>query len=187
MEKLSWTQASGALGDNIYRGNSLFDPDLTGTGGQPNGFDQWAAFYASYTVLGSKCEVTTIVNGGTGGPNTNRFGITPTNFSSAFGVSSQEQVEEQPYTVSKEAIMGAVGIGQAKAQQYMSTAKIMGVVRPYVQISDSASALVSANPTNQWYWHVWNYTPSGDTQSLFQIVKLTYYAVFETRNQLAIS
>jgi len=184
-EKLSWTQVSGTLGDNVFRGNSCFDPDLTGTGGQPSGFDQWSAFYASYTVLGSKIEVSCSVNGGTGGPNTNRFGVTPTNFSSIFGASSQEQVEEQPYTVAKNANMGAVGIGNGKITQYMSSAKMVGVVRSAVQNEDAFSALVTANPANQWFWHVWNYVPSGDTQSLFQEIKLTYFVVFETRNQLA--
>lgn len=35
--------------------NSLFDPDRTGAGTQPNGFDQWAAFYNRYCVY--KCKV----------------------------------------------------------------------------------------------------------------------------------
>ena len=34
--------------------NSLFDPDQTGTGHQPYYFDQFAALYNRYTVLGSK-------------------------------------------------------------------------------------------------------------------------------------
>ena len=37
-----------------FRANSLYDPDLTGVGGQPLGFDQMAALYNHYVVLGSK-------------------------------------------------------------------------------------------------------------------------------------
>lgn len=37
-----------------FRANSLFDPDLTGVGSQPLGFDQMAALYNHYVVLGSK-------------------------------------------------------------------------------------------------------------------------------------
>lgn len=43
--------ASTTAGVNIYRLNSLYDPDYTGTGAQPYGFDQLAAMYAKYQVL----------------------------------------------------------------------------------------------------------------------------------------
>ncbi len=46
----SFTCAAGALGSQVFRANSLYDPDYTGTGHQPLGFDQWAAFYRTYVV-----------------------------------------------------------------------------------------------------------------------------------------
>lgn len=186
-ENLAFNQTLGALADNVYRGNSLNDPDLTGTGGQPLGFDQWAAFYASYTVLGSKIEVTTMNSDGTANVPNTRFGITPTLFSTVFATTAQEQAEELPYAIARSNTMGAQGIGQGYAKQYMSTAKIWGVVRPAVQIEDGYSALTNASPSDQWFWHVWNYVPSGATQNLQVIVKITYFAVFEVRQQLALS
>lgn len=43
--------ASGLFGtEQIYRLSSLFDPDLTGTGHQPYGFDSFAALYYRYKV-----------------------------------------------------------------------------------------------------------------------------------------
>jgi hypothetical protein len=182
-EAVAFSQAGGAVGDNVYRGNSLFDPDLTGTGGQPSGFDQWAAFYATYTVLGSKCEVISMSGGGSA-CNT-IHGITPTNFSSVF--TDVERAQEQPYDKSDTIVFGSQGIGQGKLSNYMSTSKIIGVVRPAIQIEDSYSALVSANPAVQWFWHVWNLVPTANTQALQQQVKLTYFCVFETRQFLATS
>jgi hypothetical protein len=41
-----------------FRLNSVFDPNFTGTGHQPNGFDQWAAFYGKYRVVGGSWRVT---------------------------------------------------------------------------------------------------------------------------------
>lgn len=48
---------SGVVG-HTFRMNSLFDPDLTGTGHQPYYFDQLAALYQRYGVLSGKitCE-----------------------------------------------------------------------------------------------------------------------------------
>jgi len=44
--------------EHVFRGNSLYDPDFTGAGGQPYGHDQWATIYASYIVLRSRIRVT---------------------------------------------------------------------------------------------------------------------------------
>ncbi len=41
-----------------FNGNGLFDPDRTGVGNQPRGFDDAMAFYSSYKVLGSSITVT---------------------------------------------------------------------------------------------------------------------------------
>lgn len=36
---------------------SIYDPDRTGTGHQPKGMDQLAAYYSHYTVIGSKIHI----------------------------------------------------------------------------------------------------------------------------------
>ena len=41
-----------------FRANGLYDPNLTGTGHQPRGFDEHAALYDHYTCIGSKMKVT---------------------------------------------------------------------------------------------------------------------------------
>jgi len=43
----------------VFRANSLFDPDLTGAGSQPEYFDQLSAVYLQYCVQGVrfKCEI----------------------------------------------------------------------------------------------------------------------------------
>lgn len=48
------TSNVGAPSSHTFRMNSLFDPDLTGTGHQPYGFDQWSPLYTTYTVVGAK-------------------------------------------------------------------------------------------------------------------------------------
>jgi len=182
-ESISWSQTTGNLGDNVYRGNSLFDPDVTGSGGQPYLFDQWAVLYGLYTVSGSAIEVTSMMNGGPG--STQRHGVTPATTSTAFGTTDQELAEERPYTkaVTPHAVGGAANaaVGNSHIKHYMGTAKINGLPKRNVDTDPNLSSLVSTNPATQWYWHVWNYVPGGETQSLYQIVKITYYCTLKTR------
>lgn len=184
-EALTWTQASGNVGDNVYRANSLFDPDLTGTGGQPLGFDQWAAFYFYYTVTGVSVEVTNMCNGAV--INNCRTGITFSILSNAYATTDQDRVEAQPYTTAKSLWMGNTTSGTSTQKAYMSTAKIMGALPIAVQTEDAFSALVTANPGAPWFMHVWNYVPSLATQSLYQNVKITFHCVFYGRTSLAVS
>lgn len=42
---------------HIFAANSLFDPDQTGAGVQPTGFDEWMTLYNLYTVVSGKASV----------------------------------------------------------------------------------------------------------------------------------
>lgn len=41
----------------IFNASGVYDPDTTGIGHQPLGFDQWMLFYDHYVVVGSKISV----------------------------------------------------------------------------------------------------------------------------------
>jgi len=47
----------GNIGKQVFRTNSIFDPDLTGTGHQPLFRDLWASQYDYYTVLSCEYEL----------------------------------------------------------------------------------------------------------------------------------
>lgn len=46
---------AGAPATHVYSASDLYDPDRTGAGGQPRGFDQLMALYDHFVVIGSKC------------------------------------------------------------------------------------------------------------------------------------
>jgi len=58
VESFSIDPAAGSLGTTVYRANSVYDPDYTGAGHQPLGFDQMAGLYAHYRVLRSTIKIT---------------------------------------------------------------------------------------------------------------------------------
>lgn len=188
-ETLNFTQTLGSLGVNVYRINSLFDPDLTGTGGQPYLFDQWSALYQSYRIHGCKITISayTQVGGATSTMYSNRIGITFSSSSTSFGSSGQELIQEQPYTKSKQLKMGNADTGQAMVSAYMSCAKLEGRTKKGYNANPNFEALISANPSNSLFAHVWCYAPSGLLESLVMEVKLTYYAEFFDRARPGLS
>lgn len=65
---------SGVHAYHFFRWNSIFDPDLTGTGHQPLGHDQYANLYKHYYVVGAKATCT-FVNTSAVGSNTCIVGL----------------------------------------------------------------------------------------------------------------
>lgn len=57
-ENIVLQSVSGGIGKNVFALNSLYDPNVTGTGHQPFYFDQLAAIFTKYTVYGAKIKVT---------------------------------------------------------------------------------------------------------------------------------
>lgn len=60
-EKISINPPLGGLSSSyFYSTNSLYDPNRTGAGHQPLGYDEMMELYDHYTVIGSKITVTAI-------------------------------------------------------------------------------------------------------------------------------
>lgn len=59
-ESININPGAGVAGQYIFSCNSLYDPNVSGTGHQPYGFDQLMALYNHYTVTGARCRVTMI-------------------------------------------------------------------------------------------------------------------------------
>jgi len=51
------TGVGGALSNKFFTCNGVFDPDITGSGHQPLGFDTMMLYYEQYTVMRSKITV----------------------------------------------------------------------------------------------------------------------------------
>lgn len=184
--KLRYSQAytfsitSGVAVTQVMRGNSLFDPDFSGTGGQPYFFDQWATLYQNYTVLGSAIKVTA-------------FSVTPTVVydvivcpsTSSSSYSSNIEASEQPYTTSRQS---QINQPHLLVNKYMSTNKINGLKKSQTTNDPAFSAATGANPSSQWYWHIYaNDVVSSSTITLAVKIVVTYYCRFFNRARPSIS
>lgn len=188
---VSITSTLGSPAFYTFAGNSLFDPDITGVGHQPLGFDQWSTFYNKYTVYGSKIKAAFCnVDGSAGAPATENVmvGLIPT-----------------PSDVSIAAIAGAgdiVGIGEfpyghykagnivnaapnLTLNGYMSTSKIDGISKSKVSDDDRYTAVVSASPVNMWRWNIGiQATDKTSTTTGRLLVRITYYCRLSARQIL---
>lgn len=60
------SSGAGTAGSYVFSANGLYDPDITGTGTQPKGFDQIMQFFYHYTVIRSRARVTFSSTSGVG-------------------------------------------------------------------------------------------------------------------------
>lgn len=169
----------GAISDFVFRGNSPFDPDFVIGGQQPMGYDQWSNFYRRYRVLASKVIV--MANANSNEPS--GVGIVANNTSSAF--ISREQAREQQY--GKSIVLGSRdGSQSGTLTQYVSTAQVRGGPSDIVQYEQDLSALVTANPDQQFFWHIYGWG-TGLVPNSFDVsmqIEIVYYIQFYDRETL---
>ncbi len=156
----------------IFRGNNIFDPDQTGVGQQPYGFDQMAALYKSYRVLGSELSVT--FNSSAGSNNT-RCCLIPTS-TEPFAPLGIENVLFNKRARATHVGANDGGSAQRKLKAYYSTAAIFGVNKSIVKVADDYEALVTGAPLKEWDWHIFTEHCDGITQvAMCADIELTYY------------
>lgn len=176
VEKLVIT--GGAVGAPTYyqfRTNSLFDPNLTGIGHQPLGFDQISALFERYCV--TQCEYRISFQNGNGGQG-------------AMWAVAASDVASTSASISEAIEQGNARTGiLAPAVGGASTITISGVIKnwevagetydEYIS-DDTNSAVMTSNPTDT---NVLNLiiSDSGTAATgpaVYTLVELTYYAYF---------
>lgn len=166
--KVLLNATSGAVDDHAFAANDLYDPDRTGTGHQPYGFDQMAALYDHFVVIGSSCKV---VAGGTGD---HRFGIFVADNSTvmtdltAWGEMGTAQSKRLP-----------LAGGQVRTvMKKICPQRFLGVSRTEY-MDDQFKGSNSASPSEQAFFHVgaWK-ADAGDPGQVTVEVFLTYIAIW---------
>ncbi len=167
-----------------FRGNDLFDPDVSGVGAQPYGFDQMMTFYSKYRVLSSKIECWFCSVGTSAGTQSFNFVVVPT----ATGVSfaSLEDASAAPYA--KWGVNQGLSNPARHVIHSMATGKMEGVPITKVRDEDTYSGSASASVTSGFDWQI--LTQSVDLSSAlscFLYVTISYDTEFYERVNLALS
>lgn len=182
MQRIVLSSSSGIQASQVFRGNSLFDPDFTGSGAQPVGFDQWATFYNNYRVRGAKINIQFATAGTTAGSQTWDLCCYP---SLSTTVTAQDSSHVQPLAKWK---LGNLGSNTKFISSYVSTAKMFGTNKRSIAINDSYGAAIGSNPTNAWFFIICSQPADQSTSgSCFAYVTITYYTEFYDKQNLTLS
>jgi hypothetical protein len=187
-DTVTLSSTSGALVQKQFRLNSLFDPDLTGTGHQPRYFDQLcggAGPYSKYRVTHCNVtlEVAQIASDATdlgffaAGPTPASAVPTPAHFAGSQG--------EIPDWVSDFLVpnMGVPLIRRWSIPIHL----LAGVSASVVRNADTYSAFYSASPAVEPVFTVQYQNANGVTSSCYVKITLEFFTVLELRSAIASS
>lgn len=179
---LTLAATSGVINKYTFQ-SSMYDPDLTGTGGQPMGRDAVASIYEEYRVTGISYEILAL-NLSTTIPA--RMCITASD--SDYSWSTFEQAQQQPIT-SKTAILGVAGSSgsQCRFKGYVSVAKAVGVKQSAIYNEDNYKATTNTSPTDMAYLSILHNNMTNDTSTtdIHCQVRLVYYCRWENRQEMS--
>jgi hypothetical protein len=164
----------------VWRGNSVFDPDFTSSGGQPTNYDDWAGMYNQYRVWGSTFSVKPITT--LSGTEPTLYAVGPRHISSSITFASQSDFISEPYVKANATSIYRSGAPDSHFFCSMSTPKFQGLTHDEFKGRDDLTALVSANPTEVWFWHwsVTNIDPTV-TSEIGGLVEIVYDVEFFDR------
>lgn len=170
-------------GSYAFSGNGIYDPNISSTGTQPTGYDQWSNFYSQYRVRGSKIKIKVANISGTSSV---IIGVVPcidyVNTASG-GINEVIRDPRCKYTM-----LSSGGQTLGFVSNYNTTKKTYGENDLSDTLYVGASGNSGSNPTNQWYWCIDAANVSGSGSISLQMhVEITYYVEFFKRKDLDVS
>lgn len=187
--KLRYTQtqalfvATGGLfgAEQVFRLNSLVDPDLTGAGHQPYGFDSLAFLYNRYKV--NAVHIQMVIS------NPNADGLVfaallqPPGGTLSLAGKNPSRVKELPMAVTR--VINNTGSQRIVINQYVPLHQVIGI--SYLQFKsdvDTYQAVVTDNPALCPMLRIAcasNDTAHGSSQAITCATTLTFYSTFYDR------
>lgn len=171
--------AAGAAAVHVFSANGCYDPNVTGTGHQPRGFDQFMAMYDHFTVIGAKITANFIE-----GANNDTYCWVALKDSNSTSIDPNDYLEARNVVST---ILPWSGTGGNNAIRTLSkkssTRKFLGRSHPMSDPELKGSA--GSNPTEQLYFHI-GIAPvdsSVDEGSHFINVRIDYLVVFTEPKQ----
>lgn len=158
--------AAGNAVSHVWSINSCHDPDVTGLGHRPLGFDQYMEFYNHYTVTHAKIKVTFLASA------TWALGVAYlTRKANTDVIINRETLGEQPSTQMKR--LDSAYDGQPVVfTDTVDVSSLFGVKD--VANDDIYRGSASTSPTERYYWHLSAASFSGAAGTGIAVVEIEY-------------
>lgn len=169
----------------VFRGNSIRDPDQSGTGHRPRGTAQFQAIYNNYRVYACKFEanIQSSDNAALSAPYVYLFtNRSDTPISNSYNTNSQfQEIDKMQFKM-----LGALNTG--KGTYVLKSTKTSKSQLGANNDPGESSALITADPIQQWYWHlIWNSPDNATSVKCMTTIRLTYYVEFFNQTQYSAS
>jgi hypothetical protein len=148
--------------DTVFNLNSLFDPEFTGAGHQPRGFDTLATLYGKYRV--NRCIAT--LHARQRAAHGIQIVMVPNNTSTAL------QNNDYPAEMQRSVASQITGSAQpvVNLERAYDCADVLGQTSAQYRADEDTSALVTANPAELLYLHVFAQQIDGATVLDYEFV-----------------
>lgn len=165
-----------SVGVYRFRGNSIYDPDYTSTGGFGYLYLEYGNFYQQYRVSGSALKITAY---GSAGNNPVPITIVPSESQTISGAATFPRQKTKVLTD-----YSGPG-GRIFMKHYATTKTMFNEERPIKDASYAGkcgSSATGTNPVNVWYWNIFLDNSFNSAQQEVQLYcNLTYYSEFFQR------
>lgn len=180
---LNASDTTGAI--QVYRANSIFDPDSTGTGHQPYGRDTWATMFNHYTVINSKIQVQAWNSNTTAqysAPAIACLSLDDQVLSAAVAGGGWAR-PEAGNCVYQLADCGNVGRNPLRMKKGFSAKDMFSKVNP--EDNAQLGAAMGSSPSEQAYFHLWlTSADGGDPATMMFLVTIDYDVILSEPLQL---
>lgn len=173
---------TGALAVHVFSANGVYDPDVTGTGHQPRGFDQIMSMFDHYTVI--KSYLTVSITSQSATANRYIFGVAICDTPAA-KLDVRDYIEG--YGAKWTPLYAGSIHGGGKILKIQCTPhRYLGRSKP---LSDpELKGSIGGNPSEQVFYHVFLVDEgTADPPSCAFSAKMTFYTVFHEPKNPAIS
>ena len=171
----------------VLMANSAFDPFQAEGSLQPQGFDEWAAFYGQYRVWDCAVTVRAFPFVSTTDGANQFIAIFPSNASTI--ITTDADALSHPFV--KWRIWGSVAGASVstvtvppRISHYRASAKQLGYSNEAYEGNNACSAVVSADPARDWFWHIYTGTTGTNIYAGTIIVELIQTIEFFDRSEV---
>lgn len=171
VQLVTMTSTAGSTSTQNFSCNGMFDPDITGSGSQPLYFDQLAALYNHYTVVGSKISLQAACRSANTHPTV--FGVFINDDSTVTNTTWDKLCEQNSSSYSQVMTFN----GGARCAKKWSANKNFGSAIGDPNLQGTAAA----NPTEQSVFTVFHACPSAAVSAMTTdiIITIEYDAVWQ--------